>query len=243
MRLQEFFDSLRPMLLGQRDPEDVQAILGPSVSGTEALAFYREHFIRNTFKIMRELFPVLPRLAETLEPGCWRSLVLAYTEQHPPRGRDPNDFGAAFPGWLADRRQAHSGQSPWLEEVADFHWARFLAGRSPGPDGDGLEQTVFIRQYTCPVPSFLGSVRADRRLELPDPVPTLVVVYRNRRTGRVNWIEPTLADLAVLARRQGLQLIPAMRSLDASAIVAAHRTLIARGVLPVGELSTVRTQS
>lgn len=239
MTLRAFFDNLRPMLLGERDPEEVQAMLGPSPSGTEALAFYREHFVRNTFKIMRELFPVLPRLAETLAPGSWRPLVLQYTRAHPPRGSDPNEFGAHFATWLAQRRETHPEQSPWLEEVADFHWTRFVVGRAPMPEDDGFEQTVFVRQYTRPVPRLVTSARADRPLQVPEPEPTLLVIYRNRRTGRVNWIEPSLADLAVLARRQGLELIAAMQSLDPPTLVSAHRTLIARGVLPLGEPAAV----
>lgn len=235
MTLPAFFTAMQPMLLGRSSASDLEARLGASPSGTAALGFYGVLVARNVEKILREVCPTLFVLAARTH--AWRTLVADYLDAHPPRGGDPNRFADALPDFLHARAEL---PDVW-GEIADYHVAYVRAYHAADEDGDGFDRRVFVRQYTHPVPQIVEALARDRESAIPAPRPTLVVVFRHTRTLRVRRLVPSATGLAALARRQGLDLPPALAGLCEADIATAERALIREGVL-VPRISSITAQ-
>ena len=229
--LAEFWEEMRAFLLGEQDAAQVQAKLGESRSGTANLGFYRTLIRRNFDKFLADMYPSVKVTVEQLRPGWWAELVDAYAPSHPPDHFDPNRFSEGFSEFLATRRQRDPQQPTILEELADFQWLRHQVNIAPDVDGDGFEQRLFIRQYGHPVPRFWHDVSHEPATALPAPRPTFVVVYRHLESGDPKYLVIAGPQLAVLARRQGLELPPPLDQLDEEQIASAEAALVQRGVL------------
>lgn len=227
--IRRFFDELAPMLMSRRSALEVEAELGASASGTAAFGFYAELVTRNLHKIMRDVFPGLRAHVSREGASRWPGLVEGYRADHPPTGADPNAFAAHFPAWLGAR-----GHGAWAE-IADFEWLRVLTHHAPddGVDGDsdGFDRRLFVRQYSFDVPAFVTTLAGDHGAAVPDPRATVVIVFRDPIIGRVRVFYPGAAGLAVLARRRGLPLPPALRMLGGDTIDGAEHELVRLGVL------------
>ena len=227
-----FFAAMAPMLAGRTAARDVEAAIGPSASGTDALGFYAELVRRNLHKILSDVFPAVRAVAHHLhgDDRAWAGLVAAYGVAHPGRGGDPNRFAAAFPGWLRGRCEF---TGPWAElavELADYEWTRVLAYHARDTDGDGVEQRLFVRQYTCDIPALARAVQ-QASFASPAPRPHLVAIFRHARTLQLAVFQLGAAGLAALARRQGLAVPPALAALPDAAVRAAVVSLESAGVL------------
>ncbi|MCA9684545.1 MAG: putative DNA-binding domain-containing protein [Myxococcales bacterium] len=237
--LARFYAELAPLLFSEASVAQIEDRLGPSASGADNLDFYRELVGRNTSKILGELFSPVRALCDRLHPGLWSQLLVEYGRSHRGDARDPNWFGEHFSTFLATRREQGAEQSPLLEELADYVFCRFVASTAAdefsGDDPVGFEQRLFVRLYTAAIPELLAALRKDPEdAAIPEGQPSTVLIFRHwrERSGHgVRWHRPDLAQLAALARRQGLALPPAMAALGENAIDQGLATLVRIGVL------------
>lgn len=237
MSLDQFFASMEPFLFAGADPasgavERVEAELGASTSGREALDFYRVLVSRNLDKILRDLFPAVYRLA-CREDGLWPRLVHGYAQDHRPTARDPNGFGHAFSDWLRARREAGEALPAVYEELADYQLCQYTVSSAPAcGEGDGFEQRLFLRWYSYAIPELARALARDAEAPIPDPQPSAVVIYRSLREPHgLRSHRPTLPQLAVLAARQGSELPASLAALPEHAREQARSQLVARGIL------------
>lgn len=240
---------LATLWFGERPVDAVVERLGPSRSGSENLDFYRVLVQRNFAKIVRELFPVVQTVCDRVHPGLWPTLVRDFARDRPSNARDPNWVGEPFSAWLAERRESHPEQSVLLEELADFAFVRFAAAHAPDDlsehehehdrDRDGFERRLFVRLYSHPVPELALALADDPDAPLPGPRASPTLIFRSLLDGEsVRRRTATLAELAALARRQGLPLPEPMADLPAETVDAAEARLVARGVLTQNENSS-----
>src|SRR5215472_17084744 len=99
-----FHDSLVPMLLGKRSAAHVKAELGPSPSGTEAIAFYAVLARRDLASVLQGMFVATRVVARRLRMALWEELVDGYVRSHRSTHWEPNHFAAAFSDFIARRR-------------------------------------------------------------------------------------------------------------------------------------------
>lgn len=224
--LSAFFGALGPMLRARVDAVEVERALGPSPSGTAALAFYAELVARNYRKIVRDIFPCTRALVEKLG-ASWSTLERAYVHEHVAQGIDPNGYGAGFPAWL----QTRDGLPASCGEVADFEWLRVRAHHAIDGLDDGFERRLFVRQYTCDAPAFWRACARDPATPPPPTRPTIALVFRHTQTLQVAVHYPRGAAIAALARRQGLPLPEVLAAIDPASIDEAERVLVRDGVL------------
>lgn len=227
--LRQFFDELGPMLASMRSARDVELVLGPCPSGTAALGFYAELVRRNLAKILRDVFPVTRALVLRDAPGRWDEIARAYADDHPPTGAVPNRYAAALPSWLPSRG---ADEARWAE-VADFEWLRVAAHHAVDgdPEDDGFDRRIFVRQYTFDVPAWIAAHASDPATPLPDPSPTIAILFRHWNTGRVGVHRPTAAGLAAIAVRASQPLPSPLDRIDAATIARAEQALVEAGVL------------
>lgn len=240
--LADFFSQMRPYLMGQQDLARTREVLGASPSGDEDFAFYRVLAQRNLYKILRELYGPLRGLVlrdqaqGLVASGLWSTIVHEYIDAHPPGGRHPNCFGEALPEFLAARREREPDQPVIYEEVADFCWVRMAANQAPDDGGDGFDARLFVRQYSFAIPEFVGALEADPQgAARPEPHPRVLLVYRHFTGLQTRIFHPSAAGLVALARRQGLEVPPALRAVSADLVDLAEAQLVEHGVLaPAG---------
>lgn len=238
MSLEAFFAGIQPMLAGRSSAAALEQTLGPSPSGTDNLAFYRELIIRDQRKALFDLFHPVKALLDRRDRNLWRQLVDSFARHHPASGHDPNEFGRPFPAFLSgDTLDLDLGpQRGCMAEVADFCWTRhaihIALDTSSSDNLDGFDQRIMIRQYTRPIPDITHALERDPQVAIDGMLgPVLVIVYRHLhdQSNRVYRLRPE--DLAVLAQRQGLPLPPPLQTLDPTAIERAQARLIEYGAL------------
>lgn len=232
-----FFAQLRPYLTGQQALRPTLAALGPSPSGEQAFAFYRVLAERNLFQVMRQLYAPLHTLVLRDEaegvvgPGLWATLVREQIAARPPSGRHPNEFGEGFSARLGARREREPEQPALYEEIADFCWIRTQAAGAPDDDSDGFDVRLYVRQYGWHVPEFVAALERDAQAPRPEPRPVVLLVYRHARTLHTRIFHPSAAGLVALARRQGVEVPPALRVVPTEHVDAAEAQLVEHGVL------------
>ena len=247
--LARFYAELAPLLFSEASVAQIEDRLGPSASGADNLDFYRELVGRNFGRILRDLFPAVHQVCTREHPELWPDLVAGYAASWAARAqvgaepRDPNRWGVGFADYLAARRAEHSSEagaySALLEELADYQMCRYLASAAaerPTSSADGFEERVFVRGYTHPLPRFVAKLDRDPSAPLPEPRPTTVIVYRTlTRPWRVLTHAPSLAELAALARREGVDVPPAFAALATDQVDRGLAKLVELGVLtPAG---------
>jgi hypothetical protein len=229
--LRSFWQTMPSMLLGRTTVADAETELGPSPSGSENFEFYRVLVERNLFKAMFEMYWPVKTLALRQDARLWGQLVQAYTRDHPPTARGPNEFTQHFSDWLAERRKRLGDIPQLFEEVADFQWVNYSGHRAPDDLGDGFDERLFVRQYTHPVPKVIAALEKDREADLPGREPVVVVVYRHLRLSDMRLLYPTRLGLAVLARRQGADLPPGFGGFTDAELDETEVNMIEMGIL------------
>jgi hypothetical protein len=205
-----------PMLLGEHSAAHVEADLGPCPSGTEALAFYAVLARRDLASVLRQMFVATRVVARRLRGTLWEELAEGYMRDHRSTHWEPNRFAAAFSDFIARRRADGLEVPPFLEELADFEYARFVVTISE-------PREVLIRQYEYDI----RAIARDPASPLPAPRTTVVAIYRDGRS-RSSVCELGMAEMAVLAASGGR---PVALSLEPAAVQAAAQRLRALGVL------------
>jgi len=232
MSLDAFFEAMAPMLERKAPAKAVVETLGPTPSALTDLGFYATLVERNHFKILSDMFPELLALVQRELPERWPALVRSYRDAHPAVHWDPNRFAAGFSDFLRGLRDAGDIPHPIYEELADLGYIRQVVYSGNGSDANTYEGRIAVRQYTHPASDFFFKLREDPSAPIPQPRPQVVFVYRHVRDDSLHHFLPTAAGLAALARRRGIDELPAMfSSLSEAQIAEADRSLVEWGVL------------
>jgi hypothetical protein len=211
-----FFAAATAYLWGRAPADELVLALGPSPSGATRLDFYRRLMAANRRRILRQVYPTLAEIfAEPARVGIlslptWDDLVDAYAACHPATSWDPNDFGRQLPAWLATT----DVPSP-LVHIADWSWRLLAAARAPRADttgatatADRLDPSVGAAVYPFDVPRWVRRFSAGQAVTplVPPPAaptPMVIVVYRHPHSWRTRYLQPSPAELVVLAQAAG----------------------------------------
>lgn len=229
-----FFSSMRGMLLGQTRASEVEAVCGPSPSGTARLQYYRTLVSNDHTGLLDRVYAFA---RGWVAPDVWSRLCHGFLAEHPPTHWEINRVGLGFPAWLA----AHlDGLPPWLAEVAEYEWLELDVFLSAAPDLEpwregpvALNPSLDVRQLAWDVPRWI----ADKRPE-PGPAarPTVLIAWRDPRTLMCRFVEGT-ADVmfVVQAIHQGGDPVAVAQAhgLDPAVVGALMRDLGERGLLVV----------
>jgi hypothetical protein len=226
--LDAFFAGIAPLLRGECTASELEDKIGPSPSGSQNLAFYSTLVARNYAKILREVFTSVREAANRSDGRLWARLVGEYSSRTRVVHHDPNEFGREFPEWLCARRETRPKQSPLLEELADYQWIRHLARHAPDSRGLGMDERLFIRHYTFPVPRIAARLWKGAEADLEQRQPTTVLLYREAEASGLRYLVPTMPQLGVLIELATgswpptLELDPATRDEARAALVKAR---------------------
>lgn len=190
--LDTFFEQLGAMLDGRRSAAEVEAVLGPSASGTARLALYRTLVERQQRGVIDEFYAAVKVACETIASGSFARHRDAYLKAHPPAPWAPAAAAASFPAFLEGR--AVKGE---LVELADLAWARHLVLQAPARDDvSGL----CVRHYAHAALAFTADVERGRQKGRPKASAETWLMGRSRHTGRFVAVVPSVAALVLLQR-------------------------------------------
>lgn len=200
-------------------PEDFHRALDAAITGPDRtlepwlagdgarLAVYRNTVAKARADALTGLFPTVQRL---VGEDWFHDAALIFTAEHPPTSPVLDEYGQAFPAWLARFEPAQS--LPYLAPVArmDLAWSRAhraadapvlaaesLAGRDLFGSRVSLHPSVQLFWFDWTAPSIWLANRPDAN---PDDVvdwtdsPEGLVIYRpdltvlHRRLSRVEWL-------------------------------------------------------
>jgi Putative DNA-binding domain len=124
--LRETQDLFRAALLGEPSPALVDLVECDGLDPRGRLAVYRHHVFTTLTATLEAAFPVVCRLVDR---RFFAYVADAFVRQHPPGGPCLDEYGSAFPEFLA-AFEACKGL-PYLPDVARLEWAIHLAGQAP----------------------------------------------------------------------------------------------------------------
>lgn len=193
-------------------PEDFHRALDAAITGPDhmlvpwlagegaGLAVYRNTVAKGRADALAGLFPTVQRL---VGEDWFRDAALIFAADHPPTSPVLDDYGQAFPAWLA--RFEPALLLPYLPPVArmDLAWSRAhrsadapvltadgLAGRDLFGSRAALHPSVQLYWFDWTAPSIWLANR-------PDAAPDQVVDWTDRAEGIVIY----RPDMTVLQRR------------------------------------------
>ncbi|NBC49222.1 MAG: DUF2063 domain-containing protein [Gammaproteobacteria bacterium] len=202
-----------------RDPEGQPA---PDGLEERRMAIYRELFFNNLSSLLRQGFPVLYRC---LGQQRWTRLVRQFMIEH--RAETPlfPELGRELVAFLAEERAAEPEDPAFMLELAHYEWveaALLFSDDEAGPEladpnGDLLAEVPVVSplawnlSYWFPV----HRIGPDFQPTEPDPEPTHLVVYRNRRDEveflKINAVTQRLLQLLQAGeQRSGLEVLRAI---------------------------------
>lgn len=168
-----------------RDPEGSPA---PADIEARRMAIYRRLFFNNVSSLLSQGFPVLYRC---LGASRWNLLIRQFLVEH--RATTPlfPQLGQELVAFLGAEREARPDDPPFMLELAHYEWveAALLFSDDEAdteladPNGDLLAGSPLVSplawnlSYQFPV----HQIGPDFQPQQPDPEPTHLVVYRNRR--------------------------------------------------------------
>src|SRR5215475_12333987 len=124
--LRETQDLLREALLGEPAPRLVDLVESDGLDPQARLAVYRHHVFTTLTGSLESTFPVVCRL---VDPRFFAYAADAFIRQHPPIGPCLDEYGSAFPEFLADFDACRP--LPYLPDVSRLEWAIHLACQAP----------------------------------------------------------------------------------------------------------------
>lgn len=193
-------------------PEDFHRALDAAIAGSDAgltpwlagdapgLAVYRNTVAKGRADALASLFPTVQRL---VGEECFRDAALIFAGDRPPTSPVLDDYGQAFPEWLARFEPAHS--LPYLPPAARMDLAWSKAHRSvdaPVLTASGLAGRDLFGSFALPHPSvhlfwFDWTAPSIWLANRPDAAPDQVVDWTDRAEGLVLY----RPDMTVLHRR------------------------------------------
>ncbi len=234
--LAAFFDAMGALLLGKASVEQVERTLGPSPSGADRLAFYRDLVEWDHRHFLGKVYPRLASLAGSRFEG----LCDAYLAACPPSHWEPNRTGEGLAAWLeAGGARAH-GLPAWASDLARYEWVLFSVATAPEGDDPprpvhgqlAVRPTFRADVYEWGVAAWVASGAPSQRP--PERRQHVVVSWRDPDTLLPRLLEATPWTLLVLtAVEKGQDPALAALSLSAPADAAVQVTddLVARGLL------------
>jgi hypothetical protein len=201
-----------------RDPAHAPA---PAGIEPRRMAVYTELFFNNIESLIAANFPVI----RTLYDGdAWRGLVRAFYRDH--RCHTPlfTDIAREFIRYLETRAEAGAGDPPFLVELAHHEWAELalsldetdLAKIERDPHGDVVDGIPLasplarVLAYRFPV----HRISADFRPAGPPPVPTLILLTRDRADA-LHFLEIDALTALLFERIQQNTMLTGRACLDA----------------------------
>ena len=124
--LRELQELFRESLLGEPMPALVDLVEADGLDREARLAVYRHHVFTTLTAVLESTFPVVRRL---VDPRFFAYAADAFIRQHPPAGPCLDEYGDAFPGFLAVFKACT--HLPWLPDVARLEWAIHRASQAP----------------------------------------------------------------------------------------------------------------
>lgn len=221
MSLETFFNAWSDLLRGETDAAGVEAVLGPSPSGTEAVAWCQRLYHHHREVTLRQLFPHVAALVDTAR---WTALVADYARAHPATGSEQRRWGHAFPAFLA--AYPHVPDAPALADLAILAEARRTARFA----ADDLARVVTVALHHD-APTAERAIRAGEP-RVPAPRPTLLVVYRAWNGEDVRELPLDAPKLVALLRWRGDPVPAPLREVPTEDATILLRS---RGVLPPGD--------
>ncbi|NEX16929.1 MAG: DUF2063 domain-containing protein [Halochromatium sp.] len=168
-----------------RNPDQIPA---PADIEPRRMAIYRDLFFNNLSSLLSQGFPVLHRC---LGQTRWDALIRQFMIEH--RATTPlfPQLGQELIRFLSETRKAQPDDPAFMLELAHYEWveaALLFSDEEAGPDladpnGDLLSGVPVVSplawnlSYRFPV----HRIGPDFQPQQPDPEPTHLVVYRNRR--------------------------------------------------------------
>ncbi len=186
-----------------RDPEGIPA---PADIEARRMTIYRSLFFNNVSSLLSQGFPVLYRC---LGQARWDNLIRQFLVEH--RASTPlfPQLGQELIAFLGSVREAQPDDPPFMLELAHYEWveaALLFSDDEASPDladpnGNLLAGLPLVSplawalSYRFPV----HQIGPDFQPRQPDPEPTHLVVYRNRRDEveflKVNLVTQRLLQL------------------------------------------------
>jgi len=124
--LRDIQDLFREGLLGEPSSALVDLVEGNGLDPQARLAVYRHHVFTTLTGSLESTFPVVCRL---VDPRFFAYAADAFIRQHPPIGPCLDEYGSAFPEFLADFDACRP--LPYLPDVARLEWAIHRACQAP----------------------------------------------------------------------------------------------------------------
>lgn len=222
--LDTFIREFAAMLDGQKSPRAVEAVLGPSASGTARLGLYFTLVERQQRGVLDAFYSAV-KVADgaSRKPRFerWRDAFLA---KHPPSHWAPARSAEHFSTFLE-----RGGAGVALVELADFAWTRHLVLHAPlADDGSALA----VRHYTHAVRAFTLEVERDGRTSgAPAARAETWLLGRSRSTNTLLALTPSVAALVVLQVLEDRAWSAELPQLPRADVIAEARALEQQGLL------------
>ena len=232
--LDAFFTAAAEYARGRLSAEAFADRLGPSKSGLKRLALY-PHLVKgdNRF-LLNSMFQAVQKAVDRYKLGLWDQWLDEYQAKHTTRDWRVRFIGEDFFAFAKAKREADPHLPGYIEELCDLCWTRAVAMATPQPaDDDVMDKTVFVRHYTHSVTAFHIAVVDEIDTGLPEPRPTLTIIYQSRHTLRPRFFHPNIPALLALARRTKTapELLAQFTQVTDEMIAAGEASLVEHGVL------------
>lgn len=208
-------------------PGEVETVICPSqkLTSIERLHVYANAYYARLLEVLAAEFPAV---AEAVGDEVFQGFAFGYLQQHPSLSYTLADLGTHFAEYLARTRppRESDGVEPdWADFLVDLAQVERLYSEvfdGPGVEGECLLQAADLHGITpaawltarlIPVPclrlvrlrfpihEYITAVRRKEHLEIPDPLPTwLVITRREFVVRRVAVNEPEFGALSVLVQ-------------------------------------------
>lgn len=200
-----------------RDPQHVPA---PPELEDRRVGIYRELLFNNVRGLLAGNFPVIRRL---LGEESFSALVRGFYVRHAAHTPLFHELGSEFVRFLGEHPALWQPERPFLHELAHYEWVELALDLDPARFEDvaidaGLEDPLAAVPVPSPLAWLLGyqfpvhQIRPEHQPTEPPPLPTWIVVYRNR-ADKVQFqaLEPLAARLLALVQedqgRRGDELL------------------------------------
>ncbi|GEM_PF-3372310 len=188
--LDVFLAQMARLLDGRSSAQQVEAILGPSPSGTSRLGLYPTLVERQQRSVIDDFYVAARIAAESAAPGRFAKLRDSFLRAHPPSHWAPPRAGEQFGAFLESK-----SASAELVELVDYAWTRHQVVHTAIED----PASVVVRHYTHRVREFSRLVEREGKTKgRPAKEPDTCLIGRSRDTAQLVVVDASVAALVVL---------------------------------------------
>ncbi len=232
--LDAFFTAAAEYARGRLSAEAFADKLGPSKSGPKRLALYPQLVRGDNRYSLNKMFQAAQKTVDRYKLGLWDAWLDEFQAKYSTQDWRIRLLGEDFFEFVKAKRVADPHVPAYVEELCDLSWARAAVMASPMPEGDDvMDKTVYVRHYTHNVTAFHIAVWDEIDTGLPEPTPTLAIIYQSRLTQRPRFFHPNIPTLLALARRTNTapELLAQFTQVTEEVILAGEELLVEHGVL------------